>query len=513
MKQDQFDKVIVEDDPAKPAYLWGDYVRNSFELRTGRYGPEARAKRMASYGTVIGPGGTYQLQTSMAMYVGDRYILREASAEVDEGPYWPLLVRAGLGDESEFTSSSDGSLSLFNDMRLEGGAEVSYFQRATATAATGYASESAGYGFGFGGHWLDTVAPPILFSGGPFDGDTSATTKQREYRAWFSKTRNKTVYDHVFGEPGRDNTPARFGCIGPGKLAAVQLTLEQLDSAVFVPTPTEENPLLGYYHGTWKTFIPPKLHLSSDHGQSWSTEDAVFLDPYLVDGPALQTIASVTTYDRATRDGLQLGLLALSARFIYAGDDTSFLIIGPCHVGSGDFATLLFRKIGGGDFENLAWPPDAWTAPGILAVSDDRVLGFGGPFYNNSASFAPGCFYVGVREDDSEKLLVTKDFGETWELVEIPADMSPYDVPLGTVVAENRVLFPAPDFVDDRIRWYRNDDDFAAFERVGGVGARGITSDGIGYGGGYFVYIGDPTGGRHPRRVHPALPGFDEATP
>lgn len=492
-------------------YLWGD-VLGEASFTTGGYNPEQHFKRLSTYGTVIGAG--YSLPTSFSFYVGDKYILRLASDGANA--YWPVTVQPTLGDEYPPNISNAGrSISYHATAKLEGGAALTEFQHALTLWASGW--DGSAYRFGFGGLWRATPATTVLLTGGgPIDGQTAFTRQTQEYRVWAGNVGDFTVDDSVLAAAaGRECTAARVQVAGPGRVIALQATMEQLASTGWVLTDTP-NPGDGYYTGTWDAYVAPRIWRSTDHGSSWSSYEATFLAPYIgqldFQIPPWSTSGILAAnYDRLLYDNQQMALMALGARFIYCGGDTVLLIVPACKLAADTYATLLFRSTdGGASFSRVNWLPDAWTAT-LDGVPTPNVTSFVGYAYNLHWSLGDGHAFVPTKHADGVRMLYTTDHGSTWTLSGVvPPTYVPAftDAFFPTVIAPGKGVVATLDTVDERVGWARFGPDFSAYVALGTVSVADADDDLIGYAGRTFAYVGD--GINRQRYVHPAFPGaFD----
>lgn len=511
-KQGQFTNIYHApvEQRAATTYLWGDAVLEDDSFLTASWGPQDRLRQDKTYGAVI-TDSTYTLPTSFVLYAGDGYVLRLAGRTDDSG-YWPLLVRLNLGDEySPLPANAGGSISFFDTARLEGGEPLGQFARLMSLVVSGH--DGAAYRAGFAGAYQYTARTPITATGGPSAGAIAANNIRAEVRGWFMDTATFAATPQTFGSGARQCGPFIVHSAGAGKLAGLQFTTEQLGAATWVftgPGPTD-----GYYTGDWLPFRKPQLLRSDDHGNTWASEDADFLMPYIAFDKVTNNdyfgapwdVSVATVFDRLVANNNTLLNMGRSARFIYTGNDTTLLIVQYCTVSPGTYATLLFRDVGGTGFARLSWPPDAWTYTDV-SVSLPRQPALGGYFYNACWSLQEGHAFVPTQHADGVRVLYTLDHGDSWVLsAPVPEKWVPaltYAF-FATPVRPGSGVVPSVDEADARIEFARVGPTFDSFTPIGACRAgtvdNPVVDELIGYAGRYFAYVGD--GAAYPRKVSP----------
>ena len=493
------------DDP----YLWGYVVFGSDQIRAARLEPETGffSRELFGHQLVYGPGQNF-VTTAVTRYVGDGFILQllndgGSSADVADPTrvFWPTLVRAsGQGQEQPGDGAHPGkSLSFRNQAGFSGlggldAPAIGSGGHSYSMFASGWGDPAKRYRFGMTLlYFADPANPtttraPIVLTG----STGGATMVQRPYFYHFD----------------RDHMPFTSFVAGPGKVQALHFVTEDKE----------------------KPQIKPYLMRSDNHGDNWTNADATFLDGLLYEFPAEGEV-------RAYYHNSQMDVMGRYATIIYVGNDTTLLIVpnayvdGELDIVGGEvvegtppsrFCPALF--VGhGGTYTRQAWPPDTWyttrTGLKIEEGGDAVLLAFVTLMRTGQFGLGPGRAYIPVFQDGAIRAMLTEDYGATWSFSPPvpPAIVSPYSFSFCGVIARApsetapaQVVFPAPDYAGQKLRFLRTRDQFQTFEPFGGVVAKGLTSPAP-YANDYnhsFVNYG---GLRHHPAVFPAYPGvFDE---
>jgi hypothetical protein len=453
--------------------------------------------RWRSYLTLPNNDGLMALAThgDRYVYVGDNYVMKLLGTfDPPNQPYtqfWPAILRCdGLGDQYLDTDPDRArrSTTFINTVRLGGGLQL--FLHSFSLFGSGWHNDEARFRFGLSClFWADDEDPmntkvPVMFIGNTGD-----------------QTMEQVAYPVAAGRNANSFTTS---VVGPGKLRALHTVEEDIT----------------------ETMIPPYVAASDDHGLTWTSYIPTDLLPYVYVNPAVGG-------DREYLDSQQLAFMSASAVWHYVGDDTSILFIPNGYVdgelpSTARFAPMLFKVVGT-NFERISWPPDEWYTDktGLSLDSGtpgyDKVLWTFSPEQNQGQySVGVGCLHVPVRQGGEIRMLHTRDFGATWEFSPpVPDDIvSPVEEFLGAIVKpyiedeqSARLVYAAPDYEENRLRFLATDENFEEWKGAGAVvKAKGaLTPLSFGYASPNSNYSFVNFGGRRYKPcIFPAFPGeFD----
>lgn len=478
-------------------YLWGRYVvvrTPSNQVLNALLSPEDHIGYTVLYKSLYTttPGGFNTEAFPFAVFVGDNYIaVMECDSTDTDGAstkFWPSIVRAdALG--AEFLSTQSGherhTITYIDTAQLSGLGRPIHRFSLWATGWDGDETSTKRFRWGLtctsftdSAH-PDTTRFPVSFTGST--GDYTLT--QVAFPAFV----------------GRDHHSFNTFCAGPGKLQA-----------------------LNFVSGT--PLIDPYLSHSEDHGDSWTADSVAWLAPFLA-----------RTYPALTGVQVegQLVQMAFFTTITYVGKDdggndtTMLMVPNGYDNATSQYCPMLF--IGNGTtYARLSWPPDAWFTDynGAPIAGIDSIVGITAMQEARSAQFGfgRGCLFVPVLLAGLWHIMFTRDFGATWATsAAVPltltgggADISgvlvkPYVAAAdGFAAKPGRIIFPAPDYTRDQLRFFETDGNFARFTDLGAVvkpkGA--IYATGIDSNNYCYVNYG---GRKYPPYVFPAFPGeFDK---
>ncbi|RZL88832.1 MAG: hypothetical protein EOP82_21690 [Variovorax sp.] len=507
-KTGEFTNIFQED--LKDPYLWGYVVLSSDQVRAARLEPETgfASRESFQHQLVYGPGQNF-VTTAVTRYVGDGFILQLLNDGGTTGDvadpsriFWPTLVRAS-GQREEFPGDgthAGESLSFYDQARIAGlgaldGPAIGTGGHSFALFASGWGGEGQGYRFGMTALYFSDPAEP---------------TTTRVPVMWAGSTRGATMAQRAYPYfPDRDHCPFTSFVAGPGKVQALHFVTEDTDEEIQ---------------------IDPYLALSSDHGDNWTSAAATFLVDCLYEFPAAGS-------DRIHYDNGQMNMMGRYATIIYVGNDTTLLIVPNAYV-DGELQEIDGEVVSGvpparfcpalfvghnGSYTRQAWPCDDWYTDRNGAKTDeegDAVLLAGVTLLRTGQfGLGPGRAYIPVFQDGAIRVMLTEDYGASWAFSPpVPPEiLSTYSSSFCGVISRAptetgpaHVVFPAPDYVEKKMRFTRTRDLFQTFEPFGGVKAELLTSPAP-YSGDYNYSFVNYGGKRHRPAVFPAYPGvFDK---
>lgn len=453
LKKGEFREVRRNPVDLKFPYLWGTYSVQQDDgpglVYTAVFSPEDNVARTQRYKQTYNFGTPNVDACICKVFVGDDYVLRllanENALEDNATIFWPSIVRAvNLG--REFLSSEDGherhSVTYIDTLQISGLGRLFHSPR---LFATGWADAATRFHFGI------TALIPVS------DGMGGPTTAFAPI-CWTGNTGDYTLSARAFPYyPDRFHYPFNTHCIGLGKLRSAQFIQDDKELSM----------------------LNPFLAESSDHGASWSAVEHAWLTDLVRQTP---------TDGRDIFINNQQLFMARSALSVYLGSGMSLFYVGNAFVdslgpsGADRYAPALFLETSG-SFTRLSWPPDTWFVdlaglkPGPF--NEGRLLSLQIPTELDGVhfSFGVGCFYVGMFDDGVAKILYTHDFGSSWTISPpIPAKIvSDNRKIVGTVIAARddgkpgHLVFAAPDYTENRLRFYSTDGDFAVWKHIGNV--------------------------------------------
>ena len=391
---------------------------------TARVGTESSRTQQTDR---IGVSGASDGQYPTQVFVGDNYVLRMSTSPAS-GACWPSLVYLG-SKATEVLSLSAGNVPKANvsfaDVaqflfpNLTEDATAAYMALRPSIVATGWDSSAKAYSF-------------AIF------GRNESQTNQFLCYVGNTASRRLTPIDVVPAAFGYYRL-ARCACVGKGKLLAAVLPLADLN----VPSP-----VVGSNPNRVSSFeYPdvPALLRSDDHGRTWFSEPAPWLQPYLMiyfsyydgknmyadlDDRALPFDVCAPQNFVATPVGE--GRIACVVMCGAGPPGTVVSTSAPAWQNRNSAYRFFLSDNTGKNFVNVPWPADAWYgADTPFAVPPagyqflPRVgadLG-SGSLQNAPLSAGPGSFFMSVCEyigndktKSSVKVLSTRDYGATWVL-------------------------------------------------------------------------------------------------
>jgi hypothetical protein len=397
--------------------------------------PEDHIGITKHYTGVYVPGtGLHVEAMPFAVYVGDNYILELEADAIDvltpPANFWPTLVRANSPGTEYLSAQPDHerkSISYIDSMFLGGlGRPLHRF----ALFATGWENATTRYRFGITGmYFTDPAHPTTTRVPVCFVASTGAYTMTQVAFPLFA---------------GRDHLGFNTFTAAPGKLQALN----------FVNN-------LG---GTAVPQINPYMSYSEDHGNSWAASSVPWLLPFVNIG-----------------DDVNQEQMALFATIHYLGAGKTLLLIPNGYRGSGlGYCPMAFLGTGL-SYVRIAWPADSWDVDhgGGLTVGNSNMVGVTNMQEPRGAHFAfgVGCFYTPVFEGGAWKIMFTHDFGTSWSIsaavppnfVTAGSDINGVMVSPFTGTKRGRIIFAAPDYVRNQLRFYSTTGDFAEFKDLGPV--------------------------------------------
>lgn len=516
-------------------------------------GGERRVKRPVAQG-YLGEDVTWFDSTTRVVHAGDGYYASTAIYSTLGGdlslPHYMFGFAALLSGSVAYASESElnrvGKSVAFNehahlldpgksegdpaynpDHYPESQIQLSLFGN-LEIFASGYDVAVDAYWFGWG-LWQGELQAKFTSP----DGNQTIRTFQKH--PTFYRTHTKDLALHAIPAaffPNQYNHTSQIFSMGPGKIGYLIIPKDFTPTAVSwraIPAPGS-----GYEVETF-TLAPeanPTLAVSSTHGQSWTTIEWSDL------GAKLFKHKNHDDVPKAGRQFRNNTVESDAARFTsihYVGDGKSFIVVHSLmedqgsvadsdtgHFSSAPLRTMLFMY-NAGAITRVAWPPDGWTGGNSLP----RV-----GTYSSSVmirAFGRGCLALPMSGVSGAGLLVTRDFGATWEQIELagklPLGASAELITLKPYVdasstGEILFVFPSNGSVEDSrkgIHAYRTDGLFQEFKYVGRIaknyaGQTVLVNMGYGYNG---IYVGERAKGfvgevEYPPYINPAFPGeFD----
>lgn len=465
-------------------YLWGVYdviTDIGAQIFTAILSPEDGIAETVRYKANYNYGTTNADANSFKVFVGDNYVLRlfsDSAHPIDDPAtkFWPSLARAdALG--REYLASEIGhenrSISYIDAATISGLGSFSHY---FSLWACGWKDDTDRYHFGMncrvysGTHYL-----PVCFN---------ASTGQY--------TMTQVAYPYY---TGRDHNAYTAYTVGPNKVQALHTVVE--------------DPALPQ--------IPPYLATSNDNGATWSTAADV----------ALTATLYVDTDARYLND--QLETLSRYAVIQYVGGGATMLFVPSAYVDGDEtistarYCPAIFLSVDGGSFSRVTWPADTWYCDrsGQPITPLTNKVGWTYMLTLRSAQYSTGigCLHVPVFESGAWKLMFTQNYGASWQLspavpfefiAPVTADFAGTIITPKTSTKVGRVIFSAPDYTNNKLRFYSSTGNFDEFKPVGTVvKAKGdLTYTGVDDTNYYFVNYG---GKRFKPSVFPAFPGeFDK---
>lgn len=472
------------------------YAGASVDFVDGRTVPRVTTKVAYRLGS-----NSPTLPRARTPYAGDGFLLtmygNGNDAPSANALHWPLLLRPTPAIKEYKASDpekANKTTTFIDQIQIGGlGAPAHYFTMLGSgwdgaekryrfcLAATYYADENDKF---------RTRAPAF------YTGDTGTQSMQQVSFPFF---------------PGRDNPFCSPYVIGPGKLQALQVAVEDLD----------------------KPLLAPFFATSNDHGSTWSTTTASFLTPHLFMTPARAANPAATPPEPAVRAGYDNDQLAGIGAFginVYLGEGKHILIVPNGFVDMGGanssprFAAMAFLGTNGSGYTRLAWPADVWYVsssghPLQAGGNRIRLVSFSQDARSAQRGFGLGCMYIGVDEGTTSKLMVTHDFGQTWTLAsptgapngfaDAGAVIRPYKSPEkpGQLVFASAKYATVAD--NGRIEFLSIDGTFTKFKKTIGIitsKTRNITQTVPGTEAVPNLYFTN-FGGDKPAYIFPAFPG------
>lgn len=441
-----------------------------------------------SAGTVEKDGfkgaGSFMFYNPGSVFVGDGYILQMMSTGrpspyayngqhyEDDTRAWPVLVRPPKSGEFVAPGDSEGkrrSVSYSGEILLRHlDYNVNYWTDGSdgtfSLFAAGRKSGDPGFYFGF----MFTQDQPGIIDGSRanrpivFTGDTHTKTMSQRaipYYAW------------------REHLGCRCFTAGPGKI----------HSLIF--------PGVNYAHPDW---VPPYIVKSGDYGNTWEAHDADFLRPCI---PTEEEY--LNEYYELFRHKQQIEMSNSIVIYIGKDDsgiDTTLLIVPGCYNGV-DWPMLTRLFIGkDGVYASAPWPVDDWAPEPTIGIYYNGTLT---GYYHSEVvihqrrgnlsqlSHGRGRAFVPVYHGGHIRMLVTKDFGQSWELSAVSLgahddiwgaeDRPIYEkfggyekLTVSCVIVEayknedsrGRILIPMVDTYGSKVRFMETRDEFESMHKV-----------------------------------------------
>lgn len=518
-KKNGFNEVHSKKGELKFPYLWGTYVIDGTPhdfLKISVFSPEDNVGRTQAIGRVYNPAPDNVGITTCYPFVGEGYVLyvncNTTATTLVSAIFWPMLERAvNVGDQYLSTDptrygidpETDNPYDPYDVLRREwhttnfadvcqitGLGEQPHNIRLWAS---GWENEDTHYRFG-----MSALTPGAVF----------ATT--RIPVIWTGSTVLGTMEQQAFPYYANSlHLPFNVYCIGPGRLRTVQFVASALSEGG-----------LGAKN--------PYMAESYDHGATWVAGEFAWLTALLYDysaGSGVPTFSAAQQY-----------FMSISVVSAYLGAGKTMFYVGNAyirtdHIIDGDYyvdiyAPAFFIEFAG-VFTRKAWPADDWitTERGLhmrptgeeRPLTEGRWLSlmFSSELDAAHMAFGVGCFYVGMFDEGVAKIMFTRDFGESWTIsAGIPANIATevnHKI-VGTMIRPyvsaddpGRLVFAAPDYVANKMRYYSTDGNFSKWILIGYVvKAQGDLIPGpVTDAGHYYVNYG---GAKFPPRVYPAFP-------
>lgn len=453
--------------------------------------------------------------------VGDGYIVstRSSAGTVSDHnvTHWPYLGPSMFGGRENLSSETVGTrqATTFIDK-----IQASELSRALMNLSIFACGAVGGKNDGFtGGIGYLTATDP----------DSRLTS--REPRIKVFNTRTKATFTAPAPRvSGRDHLPFTVFSTGRGKVSYLMGVREKVqESLVGVPSS-------GYTSITMEQRYGLTIVSSTNHCQSFTTANASFLTPYLYRHPASipradsenPGLGSATNwrnlYDRERYNDSQLEAMASQATFVYLGEGKSLLFIPngkdtdqedgretgdylSLYDGSGarvpelSESELTHKQVyfpmifigSGSSYTRVSWPGDDWRADrlgkrdtgmrdGVYHAELENIhsMGFAWSREIRTAqwAFGVGCMYMPVHTKGvGWRILVTRDFGSSWEFKTLPTSasgsvsdtgMAPGAVLEPYVDAENkgRIVFTGRIIGTREVEYLETDGDFTEFRLI-----------------------------------------------
>lgn len=481
-KHGPFRTVIVE---SGLPYLWTQWATPEV-IKAAVIGPEFGITTGLTFAKEPFGHTPVFLVTQFVVFVGDAYLLVYYADAVDpfdsNTNYWPELLRVNAitprlqpGDPTGKSKSVD----FFNDVTING---MSDNQHSTTLFASGWKDDTERFKFGCS-FLLDTGATVVIANELLQAGTTVA---KRQPSMFVGSTQTREIGAVTLPtEVARDLDYFAPFCVGRGKLQYLQTVPEVITN----PSPY-----------TLGTKIDPYLAYSSDHGATWSRQDATWLLPYLAE-------ADTAWAPRFYYSNRQSTFLSLYHTMQYAGEGKVFVFI-PNAIEEGTDTShsdvrqlsylpyLFLGDVGSVDLVRVPWPGDDWSVNigGFTKYDEVNVLyeiGWRRMARLRSAqfSFGVGCLYVPIirgphsieTEDGGSttgwKIMFTRDWGATWSIASAEPPAAVQNVGLGcfagTIILpyldsdhKGRILFTGVNPITNDVEFWQTDGEFETWKRI-----------------------------------------------
>lgn len=450
-KRNGFDEVVSTGE-AKP-YLYGRYLvtapGESFDLvYESSVSPEDHITIPTLDGIQInsdgGVGDRNAIVNTYSPFVGDKYVLQTTCDDpiggADPDTITWLVLKSVEGGNEFFPGEIRRRHSVSHVALSVTGLGPRYLS--FTTWATGWENDDTRYRYGF-----TTLVPDDLLN--PMLSRTPACV--------CGNTGSRTLEIVSFpAYPLRNHFDFTTFTAGPGKLQAL----------IFCDN-------LYYLSSTPNLTLPyaaPFLAYSNNHGQTWASTAM----------PWLTAVLCPSGFNVFLKNS-QMEQMAKHATITYIGGGKTMLFIPNAYI-SGPEASAVYAPalfLGDGTtYTRLTWPADDWHVtwsgsflPGGNFIEFSRQAETRAGHHG----FGDGCYYVWayITASLAWKILYTHDYGDTWDLADVPAlfgqvagaVITPYVSP----ERPGRIIFAAPDYDANTLSFYAVTGDFAEFKNLGTV--------------------------------------------